>query len=94
MKIEICVGSSCTMMSAMNILDYFEEWSENLKNKAEENSVNIEEIIVEPVKCLRDCKGNYDASPVVYINGKILENANKDKILDEIFEIYDFKGLI
>lgn len=94
MKIEICVGSSCTMMSAMNILDYFEDWVEDFKNKAEKNNIEIEEITVEPVKCRRNCKGNYDASPVVYINGKVLENANKDKILDEIFEIYDFKGLI
>ena len=94
MKIDICVGSSCTMMSAMNILDYFEEWAEEIKVKAKEDSIEIEEIEVNPVKCKRNCKGDYNASPVVYINDKVLENANKDKIMDEIFKIYDFKGLI
>ena len=94
MKIDICVGSSCTMMSAMNILDYFEEWAEEIKVKAKEDSIELEVIEVNPVKCKRNCKGDYNASPVVYINDKVLENANKDKIMDEIFKIYDFKGLI
>ncbi|QQK08717.1 NAD(P)H-dependent oxidoreductase subunit E [Miniphocaeibacter halophilus] len=94
MKIEICVGSSCTMMSAMNILDYFEDWAENMRERAEEAEVEIEEIEVIPIKCRRNCKGAYDASPVVYINGEIIENANNDKILEEIFKVYDFKGLM
>ncbi len=94
MKIDICVGSSCTMMSAMNILDYFEEWAENIHKMAEEQDIEIEKIEVSPVKCKRNCKGDYDASPVVYINDKVLENANKDKIMEEIFKSYDFKGLM
>lgn len=94
MKIEICVGSSCTMMSAMNILDYFEDWAEDLRKRAEEAEVEVEDIEVIPVKCRRNCKGAYDAAPVVYINGEIIENANNDKILEEIFKVYDFKGLM
>ncbi|WP_100065464.1 NAD(P)H-dependent oxidoreductase subunit E [Miniphocaeibacter massiliensis] len=94
MKIEICVGSACTMMSAMNILDYFEDWAEEIGKKAIEEEIDLEEIEVTPVKCRRDCSGNYDASPVVYINDKVIENANKDKIMEEIFKVFDFKGLM
>lgn len=94
MKLEICVGASCTMLSAMNILDYFEDFAEAILNKAEEESINLEEFDVLPVKCKRNCKGNYNAAPVVYINDKVIENANKDKIMEEIFKVYDFKGLM
>lgn len=94
MKLEICVGASCTMLSAVNILDYFEEFQENLFQRAEDKNVELEEFEVTPVKCRRNCKGDYNASPVVYINGKTIENANKDKIIEEIFKVYDFKGLI
>lgn len=50
MKVEVCVGSNCTLLGAMIILDQLDDLKEIIAQDAD--SYRDEEILVEAHKCL------------------------------------------
>ncbi|MCT4584910.1 MAG: NAD(P)H-dependent oxidoreductase subunit E [Peptostreptococcaceae bacterium] len=77
--IKICVGSRCTMMGAMNILDSVE----TLKGENPDFNINISTI-----KCLKDCKNKEkNLAPVVIINGEKVCNATSATIMERMMDV-------
>lgn len=84
MKIEVCVGSKCTMMGADTIIASLENLQETILTK---NGVNPDftlEIAV--VRCLGECKKHKSVSPVVKIDGIIHKNASREEIMSTILD--------
>jgi len=82
MKVKICMGSNCTLLGAMNILDQVED----LKNliSQDENYSGVE-LDIEPVKCLGYCKNEKDnVSPVVIIDDEVFYNATGQVVMEKI----------
>lgn len=88
MKIIVCAGSSCTLMGADTIIDQIEEIDEHIHefNYDIDKDFNLE---VELVHCLGVCKKERKSSPVVIIDGEIIQKATPqvvmERILDEAF---------
>lgn len=76
-KVEICVGTHCTMMGAMNILELIDDMKKEYQDQG---------IEVETVKCYQHCKENRVA-PIVKINGDIIENATSERVMAKITEV-------
>lgn len=60
MKIKICVGTSCHLMGSPALMDTYENFEENIKNR----------ITLEYSTCFSACQGVY-TSPVIKINEEI-----------------------
>ncbi|HYH02978.1 MAG TPA: (2Fe-2S) ferredoxin domain-containing protein, partial [Bacillota bacterium] len=58
-KVQICVGTHCTMMGAMDIYEIVNNMNEEYQEQ---------QIEVEMVKCFGDCKTNQ--APVVMVDGR------------------------
>ncbi|MFS8540559.1 MAG: NAD(P)H-dependent oxidoreductase subunit E [Tissierellales bacterium] len=84
MKVKICMGSNCTLLGAMNILDQVED----LRNLiSQEENYNVDEFDIEVVKCLGFCKNAKDnISPVVVIDDEILFNATGQIVMEKIIK--------
>ena len=54
MKVKVCMGSNCTMLGAMNLLDQIEDLKDIIDNDVEEK-YNDEELDIEAVVCLDYC---------------------------------------
>ena len=83
MKIKVCVGSSCTLLGSMNILDQIDD----LKDIISEDSDNYkdEELEVEAIKCLGFCKDNgKNIAPVVVIDDETMYNATSQTVMEKI----------
>ena len=75
-NVQICFGTHCTMMGAMDIMEAVNEM------KAELQPADV--IRVEVVKCL-DCKNPQNA-PIVLINGLRMMAATTEKVMAEIMK--------
>lgn len=79
--VEVCSGSECVMMGAMDIMESIEglnQLKHQLRLKAP--------IRVVPVKCIGCCKeGNF--SPVVRINGEVITRATSETIMAKIITL-------
>lgn len=85
MKIKVCVGSNCTLLGAMNILDSIED----LKDIISENPENYsdEALDVEAVKCIGFCKeSEKEVAPVVIIDEVILTKATSQVVMEKILD--------
>ena len=84
MKIKVCMGSNCTLLGAMNLLDQIED----LKKFTNENDTyNDGEFDIDAVKCLGYCKKSKDnISPVVVIDDEIVFNATGQIVMEKIME--------
>lgn len=83
MKVKVCVGSSCTLLGSMGILDQIDD----LKDIISEDPDNYrdEELEVEAVKCLGFCKDtDKKVSPVVIIDGEPMYNATSQTVMERI----------
>jgi NADH:ubiquinone oxidoreductase subunit E len=83
MKIKVCVGSSCTLLGSMGILDQIEDLKEIISEDAD--SYSDEEIEVEAIKCLGYCKEtNEKVAPVVVIDDEPMFNATSQTVMEKI----------
>lgn len=83
MKIKVCVGSSCTLLGSMGILDQIDD----LKDIISEDADNYydEELEVEAIKCLGYCKETQEkVAPVVVIDGDIMFKATSQAVMEKI----------
>lgn len=83
MKVKVCVGSNCTLLGSMSILDQIDD----LKDIISEDSDNYsdEELEVEVIKCLGFCKETDEkVAPVVVIDGEPMFNATSQTVMEKI----------
>jgi NADH:ubiquinone oxidoreductase subunit E len=74
--VQICFGTHCTMMGAMDILESVNSMKEEIQD------YNIQ---IEIVKCFGDCKA--DHAPVVIVDQQRLNSATTDQVMARIMEV-------
>ncbi|TJX13290.1 (2Fe-2S) ferredoxin domain-containing protein [Tissierella creatinini] len=83
MRVKICMGSNCTLLGAMSLLDQIE----GLKEVFDEDNerYNDEELEIEAVSCMNYCKKT-DATiaPVVAIDDEVIFNATGQIVMEKI----------
>lgn len=83
MKIKVCMGSNCTLLGAMNILDQIEDLKDIINDDLD--NYNDEELDVEAVRCLDYCKKTTDKiAPVVVIDDEVMFNASSQTVMEKI----------
>ncbi len=83
MKVKVCVGSNCTLLGSMGILDQIEDLKEIISEDAD--SYSDEELEVEAIKCLGYCKETSDkVAPVVVIDDEPMFNATSQTVMEKI----------
>lgn len=83
MKVKVCVGSNCTLLGSMSILDQIDDLKDIIKEDAE--SYSEEGLEVEAIKCLGFCKEtNEKVSPVVVIDDEPMFNATSQAVMEKI----------
>lgn len=80
MKVRICMGSTCVMMGAMNILDQVEDLKERM---------GYDDLEIETVSCMKYCKTKERNSPIVEINDEIMEEATTERVMEKIMQLYN-----
>lgn len=75
-KVQICVGTHCTMMGAMDIYEFVNNMNDEYQDR---------QIEVELVKCFGDCKANL--APVVLVEGRKITSATSEKVMETIMEV-------
>ena len=83
MKVKVCVGSHCTLLGSMNILDQLDDLKEIIGEDLD--NYNDEDLDVEAIKCLGFCK-NTDSkvAPIVVIDGEPMYNATSQNVMEKI----------
>lgn len=84
MKIEVCVGSNCTMMGADGIIASLENLKETILRKEGVNPAFT--LDIEIVRCLGECKKKEAVSPVVLVDGVIYHNASREEIMSVVLD--------
>lgn len=74
-KVNICMGTHCTMMGNLNL-------QEDIENLQKEYPGQIE---IEAIKCLKLCESN--KAPIVEVDGTIITNARAEKVISKILEV-------
>lgn len=83
MKVKVCVGSNCTLLGSMNILDQIDDLKEIISEDLDNYS--DEELEVEAVKCLGFCKEtNEKVAPIVVIDDEPMFNATGQTVMEKI----------
>ncbi|MGI6297615.1 MAG: NAD(P)H-dependent oxidoreductase subunit E [Saccharofermentanales bacterium] len=79
--VEVCAGTKCTLMGAMDIISSVESLKDlhgTLKPECE--------IDVRPVRCNHACDKEGQA-PVVYVNGEIMIRTDTESVMEKVFNI-------
>lgn len=85
MKVKVCVGSNCTLLGAMNILDQIEDLKDIIIEEPE--SYQEENLDVEAVKCIGFCKeSDENIAPVVVIDDEAIFNASSQVVMEKILD--------
>lgn len=79
--VEVCAGTHCTLMGAMDIISAVESLRE-LYQELNPDCV----IEVSPIACRHFCDGKPDTS-VVIINGEPLLAATPDSVMEKIMDL-------
>jgi NADH:ubiquinone oxidoreductase subunit E len=74
-KVEICVGSHCSLVGALNILDTLEELQ----------SEYPEQIKIERVECMDRCEDIKNA-PVVKVDDDLITSAQTQMVISKVME--------
>lgn len=74
-KVKICVGSHCSLVGALNILDTLEKLQEDYPGEIEINRV----------KCLDKCE-DIKKAPVVKVDDELITAAQNHKVISKIME--------
>jgi len=83
MKIKVCMGSNCTLLGAMNILDQIEDLKDIINDDIDNYS--DEELDVKAVRCLDYCKNTTEKiAPVVVIDDEVMFNASSQIVMEKI----------
>ncbi|HCX61825.1 MAG TPA: NADH-quinone oxidoreductase [Clostridiales bacterium] len=83
MKVKVCVGSNCTLLGAMSILDQIDDLK--IIMREDSDNYNEEELEVEAIKCLGFCKDTDEkVSPIVVIDGETMYNATSQTVMEKI----------
>lgn len=83
MKVKVCVGSNCTLLGSMSILDQIDDLKDIISEDADNYST--EGLEVEVIKCLGYCKEtNEQVAPVVVIDGEPMFNATSQAVMEKI----------
>jgi NADH:ubiquinone oxidoreductase subunit E len=81
--VKVCVGSNCTLLGSMNILDQIDDLKEIISEDLD--NYNDEELEVEAVKCLGFCKEtNEKVAPIVVIDDEPMFNATGQTVMEKI----------
>jgi len=75
--VEVCVGTHCTMMGALNIMELIGDMQREYRDR---------DIDIECVKCFGNCKDDRDA-PVVMVNGDKITRATSERVMAKISEV-------
>ena len=79
--VEVCAGTHCTLMGAMDIIDSVEGLLEFHQD------INPDfEIEVRPIACSKVCEKGQHA-PVVLINGEMFLQTNSESVMEKILEL-------
>ncbi len=78
--VEVCAGTHCTMMGAMNIMDAVASLHEIRQQM--EPCCDVE---VRPVKCMKLCKQGAHG-PMVRVSGELIERAETDAVMAAIMQ--------
>lgn len=79
--VEICAGTHCTLMGAMDIMDAVASLSE-IQHETDPSC----EIEIRPIPCLDTCQ-NGQKSPMVRVNGQTLYKADSETIMALILDL-------
>ncbi|HBC31193.1 MAG TPA: NADH-quinone oxidoreductase [Clostridiales bacterium] len=83
MKVKVCVGSNCTLLGSMNILDQIEDLEDIIREDA--YIYSDEELDVEAIKCLGYCKEiKKNVAPVVVVDEEPIFNATSQTVMEKI----------
>lgn len=83
MKVKVCVGSNCTLLGSMNILDQIDDLKEIISEDID-NYID-EELEVEAVKCIGYCKQTTEkVAPLVVIDDEPMYNATGQAVMEKI----------
>lgn len=83
MKVKVCVGSNCTFLGSMGILDQIEDLKEIISENADDYI--DEELEVEAIKCLGYCKGtSKKIAPIILIDDEPIFNATGQIVMEKI----------
>lgn len=74
-KIKICVGSHCSLVGALNILDNLEELKEEYP----------EQIQIERLECMDRCEDIKNA-PVVKVDDELITSAQSQMVISKVME--------
>lgn len=74
-KIEVCMGTHCSMMGSLNLYEDLEEVQED----------HPDQIELEMVKCLKVCESG--KAPVIKLNDKIMTSVKSEEVVSEILEL-------
>jgi len=78
--VEVCAGTQCTIMGAMDIINAVESLCE-LNSELGPGLIEVR-----PIPCNRECHEGVDA-PVVFINGEILRHTDSESVMERIIAI-------
>lgn len=84
MKVKVCMGSNCTLLGAMNLLDQIESLRELIEENKEYKN---EELEIESIKCLGYCKEtDEDIAPVVIVDEDVIFKATGQIVMEKIMD--------
>lgn len=86
MKIKVCTGARCTMAGSDIIYNRIEDIVHQIDKYRNRDDVVIEDIELEHVNCLGQCKVNKKVSPVVLVDDKEFLNAQSEVIMEYIID--------
>lgn len=79
--VEVCAGTHCVMMGAMNIIDAVHSLDEVRAGMG--NSCEVCEIQVQAVSCMELCRDG-DHGPFVRVDGKLIPQAESENVMAAI----------
>ncbi len=83
MKVQVCVGSNCTLLGAMNILDQLDDLQDIISENSDDYTEEVLE--VEAIKCLGFCKGTEEkVAPIVVADGEAMFHATGQAVMEKI----------
>lgn len=77
--VEVCVGTHCTMMGAMNIIDAIH----SLEEIQHEMGGTFCEVEVRAIPCLELCRQGIQG-PVVRVDGQVIHEAESESVMAAI----------
>lgn len=77
LNIDICCGTRCTMMGAIDLL----EKAESFKSVFPDDNISIRAI-----PCTQECKGQ-KVAPIIIIDNQKITNTTPQKLMEKMMEV-------